>query len=246
MNTRANPLSPLCIRVQRAGLVRTGAALVLALAAAQAGAVTHTVPLQFNLTLTAPVCSLTVDTATADAATPTATGVTVNLTPTAMSTTSSPNTIANTIPGFTAFTASAAGIYRPSGIAVTKRMDSPPTASVTCSAGTPMTVRLAQGPGTFTHASLGLPYMAGKPGAGQPGTLPIGMLMGLASFGAASSANGAVGTTLNATEPSLGTTATGSAQALNLTAAIYANSTTLLTASEAGLWTYHFNVNLDF
>ncbi|MDR7096374.1 hypothetical protein J2X09_004131 [Hydrogenophaga laconesensis] len=27
---------------------------------------------------------------------------------------------------------------------------------------------------------------------------------------------------------------------------IYANSTTLLTASQSGLWTYGFNVNLDF
>ncbi len=247
MNNKTNPLRPLGAKICRTALAtRTAAAFVLALGAAQAGATTHTVPLQFNLTLTAPVCSLTVGTVTANAATPTpATGVTMNLTPTSLAVIASPNTIAGTIPGFTAITANAPGIHGSSGYTVAKRMDTPPTASATCTLGTPMTARVTKA-STSTNASPATTYMAGAPGAGQTGTLPIGMLMGIASFGGVSGVSGSGGTTLGTTVPTVAATATGAAQALNLTAAIYANSTTLLTASQSGLWTYGFNVNLDF
>ncbi len=58
MNTRMNHLNPLCAALRGAHLARAGAMLVLALGAAQAGATTYTVPLQFNTTLAAPVCTI--------------------------------------------------------------------------------------------------------------------------------------------------------------------------------------------
>ena len=246
MNAKSNPANSLCTALRRVGLARTGAALAVALGATQVGATTYTVPLQFNLTLTAPVCSLTVGTVTADATTPTpATGVTVNLTPTPLAVIASPNTIVGAIPAFTTITVGAPGIALP-GVTVAKRMDSPPSASATCTVGTPMTARISRGVSAATVTLAGTVLMAGSPGSGQSGTLPIGMLMGIASFGGVAGTSGGGGTTAGTTEPTVSATATGSAQALNLTTAVYANSTTLLTASQAGLWTYSYNVNLDF
>ena len=221
-------------------------AIALALAASHAGATTYSVPLQFTLSLTAPVCSLTVGSVTADATTPTpATGVTVDLTPSPLAVIASPNTIASSIPGFTAFTAHAPGLDFYAPYAVSKRMDTPPTASATCTSGTPMTARLTK-QSSATNPSPTTAYIAGAAGSGQSGTLPIAMAIGIASFGGVAGVSGPGGVTANSTQPTVSVTATGSAQPLILTAAVYANSATPLTTTYAGLWTYSFGVNLDF
>lgn len=88
--------------------------------------------------------------------------------------------------------------------------------------------------------------MTGTAGASQSGSLGIGMLMGISSFGAVAGTSGIGGTTYGTTQPSVATTATGSAQALNLVAGVYANSTAVAGTANAGLWIYTFNVNLDF
>jgi len=247
MNTRTQQISPLRNALRKAGLARTGAMLALALGAAQAGAVTYTVPLNFTINLAAPVCSLTVGSVTADATTPTpATGVTVNLTPTALAVSASPIAILNGIPGTTSIASNAFPAV--AWMSETGRyLNSPPSASVTCTAGTPITARLSKASSATNASSPGNSFMAGAPGAGQSGTLPIGMLMGIASFaGATGAAGSSAATTINAQQPALSGTATGSAQTLALTAALYATGTTALSSSYAGLWTYSFNVHLDF
>lgn len=40
--------------------------------------------------------------------------------------------------------------------------------------------------------------------------------------------------------------ASGGAQTLTLAASVYANSDTVLTGEHAGLWSYSFDVHLDF
>ena len=224
-------------------------AIALALAASQAGATTYSVPLQFTLSLTAPVCSLTVGGVTADATTPTpATGVTVDLTPTPLAVISSPNTIIANIPGTSVHPGNGPGLEA-TGLSNGRRiLNLPPSASATCTAGTPMTARISKASNATSTVGIDANYMAGTPGAGQSGTLPIGMLMGISSFagvtGPVSSGGSAV--TYGNNQPSVAATANGSAQPLALTVGIYSNSTTPLTASYAGLWTYSFNVNLDF
>ena len=224
-------------------------AIALALAASQAGATTYSVPLQFTLSLTAPVCSLTVGSVTADATTPTpATGVTVDLTPTPLAVIASPNTIIANIPGTSVITANGPGLEATGLSNGRRKLDVPPTASVTCTTGTPMTARISKASSVTSTVGIDANYMAGAPGAGQSGSLPIGMLMGISSFAGVtapvSSSGSAV--TYGNNQPSVSATANGSSQPLALTAGIYSNSTTPLTASYAGLWTYSFNVNLDF
>jgi len=74
------------------------------------------------------------------------------------------------------------------------------------------------------------------------------MALGIVDFVGGSSGTGG---TLNATTngvgvPLVNATASGSAQPLTLGVGIYSASTDALTASYAGLWTYAFNVSLEF
>ncbi len=264
MNTRTKKTSTLCAALGGAGLARTGAMLALALGAAQAGAVTYTVPLQFNITLTPPVCTLTVLSLTADVNTPTqtlTTGNMVNLTPSDLSVINTPNNIVLAMATgagatLTAYTSSAPGLHGSSGNNQVKRVTTPPAASATCTAGTPMTakVKAATSSQWSTPATTGFTtagaYMVGSPASGQAGTLPIGMLMGIATFAGTTtvtSASGSGSTTISNSDPALSQTATGNPQAIGLTAAVFANnSTTTLTASYAGTWVYNFDVTLDF
>ena len=246
MNTRTKRPSPLRAALGGAGLARTGALLALALGAAQAGATTYTVPLQFNITLAAPVCTLTVGGITANATTPVQSSIhTVDLTPTPLSAISSPNTIVSTLPATITVPGDSAGVTDQTGFTVRRLLTSPPTASATCTLGTPMTARVTKGHAlTNTLTPFNMP---GLPGAGQtPTTLPIGMLMGIASFAGVAGATGVPGTTYNTSLPSVSATATGSAQPLVLTAGIYAQSATALGGNYAGLWYFPFNVHLDF
>ncbi len=222
-------------------------ALGIALMAEQTGAATtYTVPLQFSITLGAPVCSLKVDSATADNATPLPlTGVTLNLTPTPLPVADSPNGIVSKLAGFD-ITANGAGVFHDPAFGAMKFISTPPTASATCEPGTPLTARIAKASTAVSNTGITSAYMAGAPGSGQSGTLPIGMLMGLWSFADTPGTTGSGGTTLNAAEPYVTTMASGGAQTLTLAAAVYANSDTVLTAEHAGLWTYSFNVHLDF
>ena len=221
-------------------------AIALVMAASQAGATTYSVPLQFTLNLTAPVCSLTVGSATADVTTPVhATGVSVNLTPTPLSVLSTPVGLIASIPGTTAYTASAAGLfYNATGTPNARKLDSMPAASATCTVGTPMTATITRG---AANTLFGSTMMAGQAGSGQSGNLPVGMMMGISAFdsvvGASNNAGNTYGSTSNA---SISTTASGSAQPLVLTATLAASQTTALTASYAGDWYYPFTVNLNF
>lgn len=223
------------------------ALLSFVLAAAHAGAgTTITVPLEFTMDVQEPVCSLTVGGATADAGTPShASGVLVNLTPMPLSVLSSPNGIVNSLPGTSAIAASAPGLLSGAPFPGNRKLDAPPAAFVTCSAGTPMIARITR-TSAATHASPGVNFLAGAAGSGQSGTLPVGMLMGIQSFAGVAGATGASGTTYGSAQPSVSATSNGVAQSLVLTAAIYGNSSTPLSATQAGLWTYSFNINLDF
>lgn len=258
MNTRMNHLNPLCAALRGAHLARAGAMLALALGAAQAGAVTYTVPLQFNITLVAPVCSLTVGgTATVDATTANGvhpTGHTVDLTPstaTPLSAISSPNTIAAGLTGIATsnITANAFGVALKSTWAVQRLITSLPAAEVLCTSGTPVIARLSKGSTAFSAVGIDNTVQAGAAGSLQsiPGTtLPVGMLMGMSSFAGTNGASGTAGTTNSASEPTIAGVATGSVQNIALTAAVYAHSPAALPSAAAGLWTYKFNVNLDF
>ena len=221
-------------------------AIALALAASQAGATTYTVPLQFTLNLTAPVCSLTVGSVTADATTPTpTTGANVNLTPTALSAISNPVALLASIPGTTTYTTGSPGLAYDSGTVNpnARKVNTMPTASATCTVGTPMTARISKGVANSLFSNY---YMAGQPGSGQSGTLAIGMAMGIASFGSVTAGSTASSTTFTTNTASINATATGSAQPLVLTGMLAANSTTALSASSAGDWYYPFTVNLEF
>lgn len=250
MNTRMNHLNPLCAALRGAHLARAGAMLALALGAAQAGAVTYTVPLQFNITLVAPVCSLTVGgTATVDATTANGvhpTGHTVDLTPTAVSAIATPAGILSSLYGTAPVTVSGPGISFASGqVNVRLEAANTPEAWATCTAGTPMTARVTAG-STLSNTNPGAGYMAGTPGGSQtPASLPIGMLMGISAFAGVTGASGSM--TWSGGQPSVAATASGVPQALGLTAMLYTNpAATALSAAYAGLWTYKFNVNLDF
>ena len=222
--------------------------LTLALAASQAGATTYSVPLQFNLSLTGPVCSLTVGSATADATTPVhATGVSINLSPTPLSVSMSPVALIGSLPGTVAYSADAPGYrYEFVNTPNARRLTSMPAASATCTSGTPMNATLTKGvPGTLFGVGL-TEMMAGQPGSGQSGTLPVGMAMGIASFGSVTGVVGHLSTTIAAANASISTTANGTAQSLALTAMVAALSTTVLSSSYAGDWYYPFTVNLNF
>lgn len=201
------------------------------------------VPLEFTLNVAPPVCSLTLGGGTASSLAQPA-SVLVDLTPTPLSVLNSPNGIVKSLPGTSAIASSGPGLLSAS-FPGSRKLDAPPVAFVACTAGTLMTARVTA---TFsaTHASLGPFFMAGSPGAGQASTLPVGMLMGIESFAGVSGASGASGTTYSGKEPSVTALSTGMAQPLTLTAAFYANSAAPLSAAHAGLWTYRFNVNLDF
>ena len=257
MNTRTKKPSTLRAALGGAGLARTGAMLALALGAAQAGATTYTVPLQFNITLTAPVCTLTVLNLTADAVTGApalTTANMVNLTPDALSVINTPNAIvaamSNTL---TTYTSNAPGLHGSSSNNQVRRVTTPPTASATCTAGTPMTAKVkAASTSAWSATGSGLTsgaYTVGSPADSQSGTLPIAVAMGIASFAGTTSVSGVsgvAGTTVSNGEPSVSQTATGAPQAIGLTAAVFANSTTILTGGYAGKWVYNFDVKLDF
>ncbi len=253
MNTRTKKPATLCAALGGAGLARTGAMLALALGAAQAGATTYTVPLQFNITLAAPVCNLKVGGNLVDSSTA-AVGSTVvtNLTPTSILATSSPLTILGALPGMTNFTTSSPGLYAGASMitgATSRSLDAPPAATAQCTLGTPMKVTVANAAGFVTTSALSSGAQAGKPSVGTmtPAALPIGMLMGLASFGSATAATGSLaGITWNNAKPELSTTATGLEQTIGLTVAAYATSNTNLPSGAAGLWSYNFDVSLDF
>ena len=241
MNTRTKRPSPLRAALGGAGLARTGALLALALGAAQAGATTYTVPLQFNITLAAPVCTLTVGGITANSTTPTpTTGVVVDLTPTPISVIGTPVGILGAMSTLTTFTADAPGLFNTAY--TNRRVTSPPAAAANCSLGTPMTLRVTKGT-ALTNSS---PSANGMPGIRGTDTLPIAMSMGIASFGGTNGTNGQNGTTWATNVPAVSVTGTGADQTIALTAAMHASSTTPLTPASAGTWQYPFNVNLDF
>jgi len=174
--------------LRRAGLARTGAMFALALGAAQAGATTYTVPLTFQITLAAPVCSLTVDTVTADANTPTPSGgVTVNLTPTSVSATAKTSDIVNSLPNTTTFSGHASGLYHNADPAQ-RRLNSLPTAQAKCTQNTPMTARLTRDT-TATNAYISSTMAVGRRGGSASDTLPIGMVMGITQFGTSTNAS---------------------------------------------------------
>lgn len=234
--------------IRRSCVGAPAAVLVLgiALMTEQSGATTYSVPLRFAIDLAPPVCSLSVDSATASDAVPLPlTGATVNLTPTPLPVADSPNGIVSKLTGID-ITSNGAGVFHDPAFDTMKYIGTPPTALATCSPGTPLTARISKGSSAVSQMGITSAYMAGAPGSGQTGTLPIGMLMGLWSFAGSPGAVGSGGTTLGAAEPQVTTTATGGGQSLVLVAAIYANSDTPLTADHAGLWTYRFDVHLDF
>lgn len=251
MTTRKTGQSVACtaLEMRPCGVLvaRLGAVWALTLVASQAGAgPTVTVPLEFTLDVQEPVCSLTVGSATADANTPIhVSGVLVNLTPMPLSVVSSPNGIVNSMPGTSTIASNAAGLFSGAPFPGNRKLDAPPAAFVMCSAGTPMIARVTR-VSAASHASPGSNYMAGSPGSGQAGTLPVGMLMGIQSFAGSDGVTGASGTTYGGGQPSVSATSNGLAQPLVLTAAIYANSTAPLSVAYAGLWTYSFNVSLEF
>lgn len=259
MNTRTKKPSTLCAALGRAGLARTGAMLALALGAAQAGAVTYTVPLQFNITLTPPVCTLTVHNLTADVITPTQLltndpgGNMMDLTVPPLAVINSPNAIVTAMTTLAVYTSNAPGLHGTSSNTVVRRVSTPPTAFATCTAGTPMIAKVKASTGSQWSASgSGLTsgaYMVGSPGSNQSGTLPIGMLMGIASFAGTTTAtgvSGSGGTNISNTEAAVSQTATGAPQAIVLTPAVFASNSNMLSASSAGSWVYNFDVTLTF
>lgn len=262
MNTRTKHLSPLCAALRGAGIARAGAMLALALGAAQAGAAIYTVPLQFNITLTAPVCTLTVGstTVTNDPATSPGATVVTDLTPAAfpVAATNTPNGILSALSTTllsTHFTGDSAGVHGSSGYTVQRRIlaAAMPAVSATCTAGTPMTAVITRAVGSqnstgnFGLAASG--FTLGKAGAGsQTATsLPIGMLMGIVGFDGTPGLTGVSGTTSGVQTPTVTKTATGSGQTLTLAGVLYANDTTMLTSTAyAGQWTYTYNLTLAF
>ncbi len=118
-----------------------------------------------------------------------------------------------------------------------------------------MTVKLARDGAALSIAGTWLtghlaPINLTNPSAPQ---LPIGMILGLVSFGPATSASGVSGTTINNQKPSLTATATPTATdpdglRITLAASIVADipNDGLLSASYVGEWAYKFNVSLDF
>ena len=230
---------------------RLGAMLALGLASAHANAsTTITVPLEFTLDVQEPVCSLTVGGATLSGATgdtgdKSHKGVLIDLTILPLSVLLSPNGIVKNVPGTSTIDASGPGLFSAAPFPGNRKLDTPPAAFVMCSAGTPMIARVTR-ISAASHASPGTSYMAGTPGSGQAGTLPVGMLMGIQRFADTDGVTGASGTTYGGGQPSVSATSNGSAQPLLLTAGIYANSTTPLTAAYAGNWTYSFSVSLEF
>ena len=127
------------------------------------------------------------------------------------------------------------------------------TASPHFASGTPMTAKVkAASTSAWSATGSGLTsgaYTVGSPADSQSGTLPIAVAMGIASFAGTTSVSGVsgvAGTTVSNGEPSVSQTATGAPQAIGLTAAVFANSTTILTGGYAGKWVYNFDVKLDF
>lgn len=255
MSNKTQHLNTLSAALRGAGLARAGAMIALALGAAHVSAqTTYTVPLTFNITLAAPECSLTVTSPTGSSTADknnigSVSAVTMNLTPTPLSVGGSPNDVLTTMgaTGMTSFGASSAGIYHV-GTTVQRRLSNPPTATATCSSGTYMTVSVTKT--STTPLGTDTAIMGGSPTqAGQAASLPIGMLMGIASFGGTTNpTSGQASTTYGAAgaKPTQGITASGASQAIGLTAALYANSTTKLLSTHVGTWTYGFNVNLEF
>ncbi len=265
MNTRTKKPSTLCAALGGAGLARTGAMLALALGAAQAGAATYTVPLQFNITLTAPVCTLAVGpttTVTNDPVGSPTTGATVvtDLTPAAnpVAATNTPNGILSALSTTLLsahFTGDSAGVHGSSSYTVQRRIltAAMPTVQATCTAGTPMTATVARAAGSVNSTGAnGLAlsgFTLGKVGGTQTAAnLPIGMLMGIVSFDGTAGTTGVNGTTSASQTPTVTKTATGNGQTLTLAGVLYANDgTTMLTATGyAGLWTYTYNLTLAF
>jgi len=239
-------LNPLRVGLCGAGLARAGAALALLLGAAQAGATTYTVPLQFNLTLDPPLCSLTVGGVTANAGTPTpTTGPVVNLTPTAGLAADSSQAFVERMAGLEDTTGAKPGLIHASAPFKSRRMLAPPTVSVTCTADTVMTAKLERAAKTTNTWAA---KQGGKPGEGQAGTLPIGMTLGIASFaGQIGVTPPTPGSNTDSGSTSFKTvTASGSAQPLIMEVVIYGSNTSTLTASHAGLWLYEFSVSLEF
>ena len=266
MNTRTKKLSTLCAALGGAGLARTGAMLALALGAAQAGAATYTVPLQFNITLTPPVCTLAVGpttTVTNDPITAPTTGDTVitDLTPAAY-----PVAVSNTPNGILGalsttllsnhFTGDSAGVHGTSGYTVQRRIlpAAMPAVVATCTTGTPMTARIARAGGsvnsTGANGLVTSGFTLGTKGTGsQTATnLPIGMLMGIVSFDGTAGTTGVNGTTSASQTPTVTKTANGSAQPLTLAGVLYANdgATMFTSTGYAGQWTYTYNLTLAF
>jgi type 1 fimbria pilin len=256
MNTRTKKLSTLCAALGGAGLARTGAMLALALGAAQAGAVTYTVPLQFNITLAPPVCSLTVGDQVVNGTGTTGVNPIVNLTAAGdLPVINSPvallgllNSVSEQILG------TAAGVWFDGNFGAQQRrinVANTPTASANCTLGTPMVAKVARvlgtsTPGTGWLSGHLLPVHATNAQAPTP---LLGMLMGISRFGAQAGLLGSAGgTTANGVVPTVSITADGTNQDIVLAAALYTQptNTTPLTGSSAGTWSYNFNVSLDF
>ena len=243
MKTRTQKPSTLRAALGGAGLARTGAMLALALGAAQAGAATtYTVPLQFNITLSPPVCTLKVLTLTADAGTdaPALTsGNMVNLA--TMSVSKSPQDIVAAMTTTTSLLTGASAGFHTLNYGIGQRfVTTPPTATANCTAGTPMIATITRGSLASSGSAMGGSQ------AGNANTLPIGMYMGIASFSGNAGASGQTGVTWTTNVPTVPGVATGQDQAIVLTAALYASSTTVLSSDYAGTWIYPFNVNLAF
>ena len=158
MKTRTQKPSTLRAALGGAGLARTGAMLALALGAAQAGAATtYTVPLQFNITLSPPVCTLKVLTLTADAGTdaPALTsGNMVNLA--TMSVSKSPQDIVAAMTTTTSLLTGASAGFHTLNYGIGQRfVTTPPTATANCTAGTPMIATITRGSLASSGSAMG-------------------------------------------------------------------------------------------
>ncbi len=243
MNTRTKKPSTLCAALGGAGLARTGAMLALALGAAQAGATTYTVPLQFNITLSPPVCTLKVLNLTADANT-NAPALTPDNTVTlaTMAVSKTPMEIVAAMTTTSPLTGPSAGFHSLNYGTGQRFVTTPPTATANCTAGTPMTATITKGSTVLNGSAMG----GTRVGDATNTILPIGMYMGIVSFSGNNGASGQTGVTWTTNVPTVPGVATGLDQPIVLSAALYANSTTVLSSDYAGTWIYPFNVNLNF
>lgn len=166
----------------------------------------------------------------------------------------SPTVLIPLIPGTEQILASAAGLNKPVW-ATAYKLSTPPTATATCTNGTPMIASVSWAAGSVAASNtygISNSVMAGSAAGGQLTTgaaskLQIGMAMGIAKFGLATGASGSAGMTWSGTPPTVATTADGNAQPLELTVGFYSDAgTTKFSAAETGTWSYKFNVNLDF